>query len=113
MTNVLERYEDAHQHPLNRRLHAIGIPLIAVSALGAISPWRPFGWRRSTFVAGMAAGWGLLFAGHYIEGNRPVVFSNPTVLITAPGWWARRTIRVCLRRPDPARSYAATPMPSI
>lgn len=96
--NVLERYEDAHQHPLNRRLHAIGIPLIAVSALGAISPWRPFGWPRSMFVAGMAAGWSLLFAGHYIEGNRPVVFSNPTVLVTAPGWWARRTIRACLRR---------------
>jgi uncharacterized membrane protein YGL010W len=96
--NVLERYEDSHQHPLNRSLHAIGIPLIAVSAIGAISPWRPFGWRRSTFVAGMAAGWGLLFAGHYIEGNRPVVFSDPSVLISAPAWWARRTIRACLRR---------------
>lgn len=102
MANLLQKYDDAHQHPINRGLHAIGIPLIAASALAALSPWQPFGWSRQSCLAGFAAGWGLLFVGHYIEGNRPVVFSNPIVLVTAPAWWLRRTLRVCVRRDDPS-----------
>lgn len=98
MANLLQKYDEAHQHPVNRRLHAVGIPLIAMSALAAVSPWRPLGLTRASCFAGLATGWGLLFIGHYIEGNRPVVFSNPEILVIAPDWWARRVISVCLPR---------------
>ena len=53
MGNLQHKYDDTHQHPVNQRLHAIGIPLIAVSALAALSPWRPLGWPRSMFLAGV------------------------------------------------------------
>lgn len=90
MANLQRAYDESHRHPMNRALHLAGIPLIAISALAAVSPWRPAGLTTRSCLAGFAAGWGLLFLGHYIEGNRPVVLSHPTVLARAPLWWIRR-----------------------
>ena len=43
----LERYNAQHQHPVNRGLHAVGIPMIFISVLlglasiGVAAPRRP------------------------------------------------------------------------
>ena len=94
MPNLRQNYDESHRHPVNRRLHAAGIPLIALSVIAAVSPWRPAGLTTRACFGGIAAGWGLLFLGHYIEGNRPVVLSHPTVLLTAPVWWIKRALRI-------------------
>jgi uncharacterized membrane protein YGL010W len=91
--SALEKYEQTHQHPINRVLHAVGIPLIVVCALAAVSPWRPFGLSRELSFIGFGAGWVLLFVGHFIEGNRPLVLSNSSAVVTAPMWWVRRAIQ--------------------
>jgi uncharacterized membrane protein YGL010W len=38
----VERYAESHRHPVNRALHAVGIPLLAVASLGLLSRVRPF-----------------------------------------------------------------------
>jgi uncharacterized membrane protein YGL010W len=86
---VLETYEAEHRHPVNRALHAVGIPVIILSTAAVISPWQPFGLSRKASLAGLAVGWGLLLAGHAVEGNRPAILTTPTALFSALIWWAR------------------------
>lgn len=85
----LEAYEAEHRHPVNRALHAVGIPVIILSTAAVISPWQPFGLSPKASLAGLAVGWGLLLAGHAVEGNRPAILTTPTALFSALIWWAR------------------------
>ncbi len=68
--SFIRNWPPRHQHPLNRVLHAIGIPL-TVLALPLIawqlyqSDW-PNWWRP---VALIVVGYGLQYVGHKIEGN--------------------------------------------
>ena len=80
-------YEQSHRHPVNRAIHAIGIPLIVLSGCLLLSPWRPFGWSRALMLGTFAGGWVLLFIGHAIEGNRPVVLKDPAAIPAALRWW--------------------------
>jgi uncharacterized membrane protein YGL010W len=93
----LAAYEHSHRHPANRTLHAIGIPLIALSGCAAVSPWRPFGWSRTLMLGTFLSGWALLFVGHAIEGNRPAVLSSVAAIPAALQWWMRSMPRL-LRR---------------
>jgi hypothetical protein len=63
LANWLER----HQHPFNRRIHFIGIPLALVGApvLLLLLPWHAWYWAALAFVAG----YGLQWIGHRVEGN--------------------------------------------
>jgi hypothetical protein len=97
---LLENYE-AELHPINRALHAVGIPVVVLSTAALISPWRPFGWSRKTSLVALGAGWGLLLAGHAIEGNRPAILRTPSAALSALAWWTRalsRSRRSTLRR---------------
>jgi hypothetical protein len=94
---VLETYEAEHRHPVNRALHAVGIPVIILSTAALISPWQPFGVSRKTSLAGLAAGCGLLLAGHAVEGNRPAILMTPTAPFSALIWWARGLSKVIRR----------------
>jgi uncharacterized membrane protein YGL010W len=81
-------YDSEHRHPLNRAAHFVGIPVIAAGAALAAWPHRvPFGIRRSSALMCCAGGWALLFIGHAIEGNRPVVLKRPAALWHALYWW--------------------------
>jgi hypothetical protein len=92
-----ESYETSHQHPANRVLHAIGIPLIAGCSLAALlGPSVAVVPRRSALV-GAAAGAALLFLGHAIEGNRPAVFSRRGAVLDSLRWWSGGAARVCRR----------------
>jgi uncharacterized membrane protein YGL010W len=92
---LLENYEAEHRHPLNRALHAVGIPVVVLSTAALISPWQPFGWSRKVSFAALATGWGLLLVGHAIEGNRPAILRTPTAALSALVWWTRA---LCRRR---------------
>jgi hypothetical protein len=63
LSNWLER----HQHPFNRGIHLIGIPLALVVApiLLLVVPWSAWLWPASVFVAGYMLQW----IGHRVEGN--------------------------------------------
>ena len=79
----LESYEGEHRHPVNRALHAVGIPIVVISIPLLLWDWR---WALAIHVAG----WAILWTGHFIEGNLPASWRNPAVVFVAPFWWLRR-----------------------
>ncbi len=81
--SFIENYKAKHQHPLNKLMHSIGIPLIVISL-----PWFFFNWRWA--LALFVIGWILQFVGHFIEGNQPAFFRNPVYLLVGPWWLLRR-----------------------
>jgi uncharacterized membrane protein YGL010W len=83
--SAFEVYRLKHQHPLNRLTHFIGIPVLVVSIVYPLFAW--FAWGFLAWKAWMiltAAGWGLQFLGHAIEGNQPAFFRDPRHLIVGP-----------------------------
>ena len=94
MTNAMgatdvERYEANHQHPANRTLHAVGIPLIACGGIGILLGPDVLGVSRRMGLVGVATGAALLFLGHAIEGNQPAVFTSKRAVFDAIRWWTR------------------------
>jgi uncharacterized membrane protein YGL010W len=86
MTEWIAQYSLSHQHPVNRLLHTVGIPLIALSivlGLGAMAVpgllWPAVG----LFVAG----WVLQFVGHAVEGKPPEFFKDWRFLLVGLRWW--------------------------
>ena len=79
----LETYREKHQHPVNRLLHSVGIPMIVISLPLFFWDWR---WALGLFVFG----WILQFIGHAFEGNYPAFFSNPLHLIVGPFFIVRK-----------------------
>ena len=61
----LNNYLPRHTHPLNRALHAVGVPLSFVAAPAAAIAGAAWYWHVGAFVVGYL----LQFAGHAIEGN--------------------------------------------
>jgi uncharacterized membrane protein YGL010W len=82
--DFLERYRQTHQHPANRALHAVGIPLIVLSL-------PLFFWRWPVALGFFVGGWILQFVGHAFEGKAPAFFSDPRFLLVGPWWWLRKT----------------------
>jgi uncharacterized membrane protein YGL010W len=80
------QYAKSHQHPANRLLHTIGIPLIALSIplfLASIVV-------RGLWVAPVAmftVGWILQFVGHAIEGKPPEFLKDWRFLFVGLRWW--------------------------
>ena len=81
--SFMENYKAKHQHPMNRLMHSIGIPMIVISLPLFVFNWR---WALALFVIG----WIFQFVGHAIEGNQPAFFRNPVYLIIGPLWLVRR-----------------------
>ena len=81
--SFLDNYKAKHQHPLNRLMHSIGIPMIVVSL-----PLFFFNWHWALLL--FFVGWILQFVGHAIEGNQPAFFKNPVYLLVGPLWLLRR-----------------------
>ncbi len=83
--SLLENYREQHQHPLNRALHFVGIPLIVFSLIFFF-----FNWRLG--LALFVLGWVFQFAGHFIEGNQPAFFKNPVYLLIGPLFVLRKVV---------------------
>lgn len=74
---MLEKYQQDHQHPVNKATHYIGIPMIIIS-LGVLF-WD---WKIGIFL--FVLGWIFQFVGHLFEGKKPSFFSHPAFLIVGP-----------------------------
>ena len=82
----IAQYAQSHTHPVNRALHTVGIPMIALSVLLFVVAW---------FVAGFwpvpaalfVAGWILQFVGHGFERKPPEFFKDPRFLLVGLRWW--------------------------
>ena len=86
MAEWIARYEQSHQHPINRLYHAFGIPLIAVSLplfLAAIVIEGLWPFALGLFVLG----WIFQFAGHFIEGKPPEFVHDWRFLLVGLRWW--------------------------
>lgn len=86
MTDWIRQYASSHQHPVNRALHTVGIPLIVVSlvlAAGA-AVWPALWW---TALILFVAGWALQFAGHAVEGKPPEFLTDWRFLLVGLRWW--------------------------
>src|SRR5438477_11592281 len=84
-SDLLARYKDDHQHPMNKACHAVGIPLIAASLpVGATVIGLPL-------AAGMfGVGWAFQFAGHAFERKKPSFLSDRRSLVVGLLWWAEK-----------------------
>ena len=83
LKQMMEKYRTDHQHPVNRALHTVGIPMIVASL--PILPFNPL-LGMSMFVFG----WILQFVGHAFEGKAPSFFSDPRFLLVGPMWFLRK-----------------------
>ena len=79
------QFELDHLHPVNRRCHLFGIPLVIASILIGIAAfvvpllWWPAG-------ALFALGSTIQLLGHWYEGRRPSFTHDPRFLIVGFGW---------------------------
>jgi uncharacterized membrane protein YGL010W len=79
-------YEESHTHPVNRRCHGVGIPLIALSlALALVSCFVPA--IRPVAGAMFGLGWVLQFVGHAFERKPPEFFKDWRFLFVGLRWW--------------------------
>ena len=90
MAEWVRQYATSHQHPVNRVLHTVGIPLIVLSlVLGAAAAvaW-PGLW--TTAVVLFVTGWVLQFVGHAVEGKKPEFFTDWRFLFVGLRWWVAK-----------------------
>lgn len=87
---ALAHYEANHQHPKNRMLHLIGIPMIAGGTLGLLltPAFQPLWWGSAGL---FVVGWQLNIAGHlFFEKNRPAFAEDPLSFVVGPIWDAKQ-----------------------
>lgn len=89
----IDEYADGHQHPMNRLMHSIGIPMIAVSLLLVI-PSLFFGGLWMLALGLFVVGWILQFIGHYFEGKPPEFFKDYRFLFVGLRWWFKKIVGV-------------------
>lgn len=82
----LREYGAAHQHPVNRFCHTLGIPLVSIGILGLVCSlvW-PILWTAS--MAAFIVGWLFQFVGHAFEGKPPEFFKDWRFLLVGLSWW--------------------------
>ena len=86
----IDEYSESHHHPVNRAMHTIGIPMIALSLLLIIpSAFVPGLWRVTLGL--FVVGWILQFIGHWFEGKPPEFFKDYRFLFVGLRWWMRKT----------------------
>lgn len=82
----VESYGRSHTHPLNQRLHLVGIPMIVLSLPMAVA-------AAAQPLCGLVAaglfllGWALQFLGHAIERKPPEFLRDPRFLLVGLRWW--------------------------
>lgn len=82
----IAQYATSHQHPVNRLLHTVGIPMIAISIpLFGVALARPSWWPLPAAL--FAVGWILQIAGHAVEGKPPEFLKDWRFLLIGLRWW--------------------------
>jgi hypothetical protein len=78
-------YDKAHNHPVNRALHMLAIP-VGFSSLFVV-------WFHPIIgVLLIPAAFALAWIGHFIEGNKPAFLTNPVHVLVAPLWLVRKLL---------------------
>jgi uncharacterized membrane protein YGL010W len=85
----IDEYSESHQNPVNRVMHTIGIPMIAVSLLLVIPSFFVAGLWRFALVL-FVIGWILQFIGHWFEGKPPEFFKDYRFLFVGMRWWMKK-----------------------
>lgn len=80
---LYSHYDGAHNHPVNRALHMIAIP-VGFSSLVVV--W--FHWIIGLLLIPTA--FALAWLGHFIEGNKPAFMTNPVHVFVAPIWLVKK-----------------------
>jgi hypothetical protein len=80
---LYSHYDHAHNHPVNRALHMLAIP-VGFSSL--IVVW----FHPIIGILLIPLAFALAWIGHFIEGNKPAFLTNPAHVFVAPLWMARR-----------------------
>jgi uncharacterized membrane protein YGL010W len=87
----IDEYSESHQHPMNRLMHTVGIPMIAASILLVIPSFFVGGlWRVALGL--FIAGWVLQFIGHYFEGKPPEFMKDYRFLFVGLRWWFKKVL---------------------
>lgn len=89
MDDWVARYEQSHQHPVNRFCHLIGIPLIVLALLLGVLAFFVDGLWPLTIKL-FVAGWALQFIGHGFEGKRPEFLRDWRFLFVGLRWWFQK-----------------------
>jgi len=82
----IAEYSRSHQHPANRLLHTLGIPMIVLSVMLfilAIFVRLVWPWALALFVFG----WIFQFVGHAIERKPPEFIRDWRFLLVGLRWW--------------------------
>lgn len=82
---AIEFYDATHQHPTNRVLHTVGIPMIVGGVVGMLAAPRytPPWWVAN---GSWTAGWILNFIGHAYEQGAPAFADDPLSFLAGPAW---------------------------
>jgi uncharacterized membrane protein YGL010W len=81
----IAEYSLAHQHPVNRWCHGIGIPMIALSVLS--TPLLFVGGLWQVPVLLFVVGWIFQFVGHGYERRPPEFMKDWRFLFVGLRWW--------------------------
>ncbi len=65
LRRALYNWLERHQHPFNRGIHFLGIPLALAGVVLLIGWWHEWYWGLAAFVLGYVLQW----IGHLVEGN--------------------------------------------
>jgi uncharacterized membrane protein YGL010W len=85
----IAQYAQSHTHPVNRVLHTLGIPMIAISIpLFAIGWFLPALWAVA--IGLFVVGWVFQFVGHGFERKPPEFFKDPRFLFVGLRWWVAK-----------------------
>ncbi len=102
-SELLAKYKDDHQDPMNQKCHAVGIPLIAASIpLGFTVVGLPL--AASMFTVG----WTFQFVGHVFEGKKPSFVEDKRALVVGLLWWAEKAGITTLKTSGPASTKGET-----
>ena len=84
-SELMDRYQADHQHPVNQACHSVGIPMIAASLpIGATLIGLPLAIPMFT------VGWTFQFVGHAFEGKKPSFVDDRRQLLTGLLWWTQK-----------------------
>jgi uncharacterized membrane protein YGL010W len=86
MSEWVRQYAGSHEHPVNRLLHTLGIPMIVLALVLAPAGFAwPAVWMPA--LALFVAGWVLQFVGHAVEGKPPEFLRDWRFLFVGVRWW--------------------------
>lgn len=83
LSTYLAKYREDHQHPVNKALHTVGIPMIVASL--PVFPFNPL-----LGAAMFVVGWILQFIGHAFEGKPPEFLKDWRFLFVGTRWWWKK-----------------------